>query len=251
VLHKSTVALALLLSALLCLSGCAVGKKRKNDANVHYMLGISYLQEPNATLALKEFLAAEKLNPYDSDIQVALGQAYQMKKAYAAAERHYLHALDLDEGNPLYQNNLAALYLDMQRWDDAIRFFKSAADNLLFTSSEVALAGMGFAYSRKGDFPAAVSAYQQALERNPRYLVPKLRLGEIYLNQGKIDDALRELKPVAAVTPSSAEVYYFLGMAFMRKLQRPQAEASFREAVRLGAESEFGIKAEQQLRQLH
>ena len=240
----------LLLVLLLALTGCAVGAKRKNDAKVHYMLGISYLQEPNATLALKEFLHAEELNPYDGDIQMALGQSYQMKKAYAEAERHYLRALEFDDDNPLFQNNLAALYLDLQRWDDALRYFRRAADNLLFSNSEVALAGMGFVYTRKGDVPAAIAAYQQALERNPRYQLPRLRLSELYLGQGKPEAALQELDRVLAAVPASAEIQYLRGMAYLGKRQGQQAQAAFRDAVRLAPDSEFGKKSEQQLRQM-
>ena len=66
--------------------------------------------------------------------------------AFPDAERHYLRAVRLDRDNPLYQNNLAALYLDMERWDDAISHFRKAADNLLFTNPEVALTGIGYAY---------------------------------------------------------------------------------------------------------
>lgn len=242
--------LILLLLPLLALPACSVGKKRQNDAKVHYMLGISYLQEPNATLALKEFLLAEALNPYDGDIQVALGQAYQVKKAYPEAERHYQRALDLDSGNPLYQNNLAALYLDMQRWDAAIDLFRRAAGNLIFPSSEVALAGMAFAYERKGDQAAAVAAYRQALEHNPRYLLPRLRLGELYLHQGRYDSAQEELNQALLLAPLSAETHYLRGLLYRSKGNLSQAEAAFREALRLAADSEFGRKAEQQLRSL-
>lgn len=248
---KTIVSSLLLLFALFCLSGCAVGEKRRNDAQVHYMLGLSYLQEPNDTLALREFLAAESFNPYNGDIQMALGQAYQMKKAYAEAERHYQRALEIDEGNPLYQNNLAALYLDLERWDDAIRLFRQASTNLLFANSEVALTGLGFALARKGDQPAAIAAYSQAIERNPRYLLPRLRLGELYLAQNQLELALNELKQALMLAPASAEGHFLLGMTRLKGRQGQLAETAFREAVRLGAESEFGKKAALQLRQLH
>lgn len=250
-LRNFALAVVLIMATLLCLPGCSVGKKRQNDAKVHYMLGNSYLQEPNPTLALKEFLLAEEANPYDGDIQVALGQTYQIKKAYTESERHYQRALDLDPGNPLYQNNLAALYLDMRRWDDAIKLFKQAGENLIFTNSEVAFAGMGFAYYQKGDPAAAIVAYRQSLEHNSRYLLPRLRLAELFMDQGKLDAAMFELGQAQAQSPATAEVHYLRGLVLMKRRDNTQAELAFRDAIRLAGDSEIGKKAAQRLQNMH
>ncbi|NIQ95107.1 MAG: tetratricopeptide repeat protein, partial [Desulfuromonadales bacterium] len=91
------------------------------------MLGVSYLRADDPTQALQEFLLAAEIEDDDAPLQAGLGQAYFMKKSYADAERHYLKALRLDKGNPKYQNNLAALYMEMERWDDAIDYFEKAA----------------------------------------------------------------------------------------------------------------------------
>ena len=159
----------ILLLGIIVSLGCSAGRTQPDEPDPHYLLGISYLQEGNATLALKELLAAEKNYPGDPDIHAALGQAYHMKRAYSQAETHYLEALDINSDDPRIENNLGALYLDMKKWDQALHYFQSAADNLLFTDPEVALTGMGFAYFNKGDYLSAVEAYKQALNQDPRY----------------------------------------------------------------------------------
>ena len=97
----------IMLGALL--GGCAGSAGKVKGSEAHYLLGVSYLQEQNPTLALKEFLQAEALDSRDADIQAGLGQAYQLKRAFAEAEKHYLRALKLRRDDPQIQNNLVCL----------------------------------------------------------------------------------------------------------------------------------------------
>lgn len=225
---------------LLCLAvvGCGASKKQLNDTKVHYTLGLSYLGEPNPTLALKEFLLAEKTNPHDAEVQAALGQAYHLKKSYALAEQHYKRALDLDADNPRYSNNLAALYLDTARYDEAIRCFRAAAANLLFPSPEIAQAGIGYAYFLKGDYAAAVAAYQEALARAPRYALAYLRLGEALFALGKDEEAVHAYRQTLSLVPNEATVHYRLGLVYFKLRQKGNAIAAFREVLRLAPETE-------------
>lgn len=71
---------SLLLLVSLALLACGGPRKSSNVGQVHYILGLSYLQEQNLTLALKEFLLAEEVDPDNADIQASLGQAYQLKR---------------------------------------------------------------------------------------------------------------------------------------------------------------------------
>lgn len=221
-----------LLLALL-MTACAGGLTQKKQGEVHYMLGLSYLGEQNATLALKEFLQAEQFDPKNATIQAALGQTLQLKQAYGEAEAHYALALKYRPGDPTLHNNLGALYLDMQRWDDAIRHFQAAASNLLFTTPEVSLTGMGDAYYHKGDYLQAVAAYKKALRQKARYGMANLRLGETYYALGKIDLAIGEYRKAIKTFPEYALAYYRLGLAQSRKGARDEAIEAFRKVKEL------------------
>jgi len=231
--------LFLLLLPLLLAAGCGISKKQRKAAEAHYILGVSYLREQNSTLALKEFLLAEEKNSEDAELQNALGQTYQLKKAYPEAESHYKRALRLSRDNPVYQNNLAALYLDMERWEDAIQLFRKAADNLLFGSPEVALTGMGYAYIQKGEYLDAVSACRQAIGHNPRYPQAQLRLGEAYYALDKTELAVQAFQHALAIAPDYPLAHYRLGLAYMKQKKSDKAVASFREVLRLAPDSEL------------
>lgn len=237
----------LLLLVSITVAGCGGGQK-KNNAEVHYILGLSYLQEQNPTLALKDFLLAEQIDPADARIQSALAQAYQLKKAFPEAEKHYLRSLALTRNDPHVENNLAALYLDMGRWEDAIRLFRKAAANLLFTHPEVALSGAGFGHFQLGQYPQAITAYEQALAHNPRYSLGRLRLGEALFAIDQPEKAIVEFRRALVLAPDFVQAHYKLGLAYMQLRKRDEALRAFREVVRLAPDDEPGTSAKEYIR---
>ena len=231
-------------------TACAPGSKAVQQAETHYSLGVSSLRDPNVTAALREFLKAAEYDPRDPKIQEALAQTYHIKKAYPEAERHYLEAIRLSKGDPTYINNLGALYLNMQRWDDAIAQFRLAGNDLLFPQPEVALTGAGLALLKKGDHLAAIEAFQQALEKNRRYAPAKLHLGETYMALNKPDLAIQALEDAVVLDPAYAQAHYQLGLAYMKGNARDRARTSFEKVISLSPDSEVARLAKSYLQLL-
>ena len=224
----------------LLLAGCVTttsGPPRQ-EARAHYLLGASALGENNPTMALQEFLAAEKAAPRDAEIQDGLAQAYLQKRAYDLAEKHYRKAIDLSHGAPQYYNNLGALYLTMGRYDDAIPVFRKAAENLLFATPEVAWTGIGLAYFQKHDYVAAERYYRKARELNPRYTQALFRLGELYYGQDRPVEAVEALSRAVELNPRFVEGHYWLGLAAMKARDNNRARRAFQETIKLAPDSE-------------
>ena len=172
-----------MIALLVLMVACVPVEEKRSaaeDAKYHYLLGVTALNEQNQTEALKEFLLAEKFDDEDPEIQAGLAQAYWQKKAFALSEEHFIQAIEVSDDDPKYYNNLGALYLSIERYDDAITAFRTAADNLLFDRPEIAWTGIGLAYFHKQDYPAAQRAYEKAMDLNPSYQIPLFRLGELY-----------------------------------------------------------------------
>jgi len=217
--------------------------EKKNQAKSHYTLGISHMQSGSPTMALKELLQAAKIDSGDAEIPAALAQAYQAKKAYPEAKKHYQRALDISGNDPRYQNNLGALFIDMEEWDKAIESFGKAAENLLFMRTEVALTGIGYAYFKKGDFPAAVNYYQQARGIAPGFAPISMRLGEVYYALGQDVPARDELEKAIKLSPNYSEAHYRLGLINLREKNIRKAAEEFRQVVALSPDSEWGLQA--------
>lgn len=210
----------------------------RQEARAHYLRGVSALAENNPTMALQEFLAAEKASPRDADIQAGLARAYMQKHAYALAEKHLQKTIALTNGAPQHYNDLGALYLSMERYDEAITAFRKAAENLLFATPEVAWTGLGRAYYEKHDYAAAERYYQKARELNPRYAQPLLQLGILYYHQDRPVEAVEALSRAVELNPRLVEGHYWLGLAAMKTLDNDQARRAFQETIKLAPDSE-------------
>lgn len=223
-----------------CVAACTTTSSGppRQEARSHYLLGASALAENNPTLALQEFLLAEKADSRSADIQAGLARAYLGKRAYDLAEKHFKKAIALSDGDPQYYNNLGALYLTMERFDDAIPAFRNAAENLLFANPEMAWTGIGLAYFKKHDYPAAESYYNKARELNPRYAQAHFRLGELYYGQDRPVEAVAAFSRAVELAPRMADAHYWLGMAALKVQDSALARRSFQETVKLAPESE-------------
>ncbi|MBW6510734.1 MAG: tetratricopeptide repeat protein [Desulfuromonadaceae bacterium] len=240
--------LTIVLCTLLLIS-CSATKEKVDAGEVHYILGVSYLRENNPTLALKEFLIA-----YDSEnsgrVHSGLGQAYQLKRAFKEAEEHYKTALRRDENNPQFANNLAALYLDMGRWDAAIKYFNQAADNLLFTTPEIALTGLGVAYYQKGEYPQAIIQFEKSINLAPRFAQTYYHLGETYFALDKPDLALLQLNHAIDLSPAYAAAYYKRALTYLKLKNNVAAKTDFMRVLALVPDNEIGRLSKDYLRLL-
>lgn len=231
----------MVLSLTLLLVSCVAAQDARRDANVHYMLGGSYLQQGDVTGALKEFLRAAEADPKNVDIQAALGQAYHLKRAYKDAEKHYLEALRLSQGdNPQVQNNLGALYLDLQQWDKALEYFRPAAENLLFERPEIPQTGIAVAQLHKSNYLDSIEACKLAIRANPGYVQAYYYLGQAYDGLEKTDAAIKAYQEAVKRAPAFSSAHYRLGMSYMRLQQADKARAEFKEVIRLAPDSEEG-----------
>ena len=230
-----------LIFLIVSLSACVPYEESRpssQQAKYHYMMGVAALDENNPTDALKQFLLAEEADDRDPKIQSGLAQSYWLKQAHDLAEKHFKLAIKFSDGAPEYYQNLAALYLSMERYDDAITAFRSAADNLLFDRPELAWTGIGLANFHKQDYAAAERSYKKSIDINPRYYMAPFRLGELYYSQGRPVEALDMFNRTVELAPRFPDGYYWQGLVYMKIKDAEKAKLSFREVVRLAPTSE-------------
>ncbi|BCA79859.1 tetratricopeptide repeat protein [Desulfuromonas sp. AOP6] len=246
---KKIISSGILLSLILA-AGCGINPQQSDEARAHYMLGLSYLREDRMSQAMNEFRMAEEINPKDPEIQAALGQVLHVKEAYPEAERRYLQAVKLSHEAPRFLNNLGALYLDMERWDDAIRYFKATSSRLDFDNPEVPLSGIGYAYLQKGDYLQAVTFFKEAISTERRYAPAYLGMGQAYYALDKTTEAVAQYREALAIAPNYAQAHYQLGLAQVKLRQTEEAVASFNEVIRLIPDTELGKLSREHLKVL-
>jgi outer membrane protein OmpA-like peptidoglycan-associated protein/Tol biopolymer transport system component len=103
-----------------------------NDAYVNYMLGVSYLMQPNATDQLKAIGSFDKLDQAKSldnlpkEVNYYMAQAYHKNLQLVKAEKYYEQYLQLIKGGD--QNLIEEVTLQRQKSQNAIRLVSDKKD---------------------------------------------------------------------------------------------------------------------------
>jgi Tfp pilus assembly protein PilF len=259
-MHRSLGARAVsLLAVAVVAAACASdGSNPKQEtsadlsrARAHHSVGATHLREGRIALAIRELRAAEKLNPRDKWIQLALAESYRRKGLSADCERHLLAALALD---PVFQDarlTLSGLYIQMERYLDAVAQAELLVDDPTFPKPWEPLSNKGYALMQLGRRKEARTALELALEYHARYWRAQLNLGILDTQEGKRFDAMERFErvlglgagPLAAAEANyrMAEIYLSLGNR-ERAVEHLVAASSQRPSGSWGKRSEDTLK---------
>ncbi len=236
-----------LVAGSLLLTACGPDRQAIQMAGVHQGLGYNYLQQGDATSALREFLEAEKLNPKDAQIQYSLGLALNAKGQYLEALDHYRKALALDPKYTEVHNAMGATYLVLGRWDDAIQEFNLVLKDILYLTPFYVMNNLGWAYYKKGDYPLAIENYKKALGMKPDFGLAYYNLGLAYRDSKQPALALAALARAVSLVPNLLDGHFQLGKLYFETGKKQEAQKSFEEVVRLAPRSEEARMAQQYL----
>lgn len=239
-----------------CIAACAsqqpVSDKKRAEAS--RTLGEALMQQGDYPAALKEFLAAEELNPRDPILQNDLGLFYRIKDRLDLSIHHFELAIELKPDYAVAKNNLGEVYLQKKEWDTAIAIFKELNENLLYATPHYPLNNLGYAYYSKGDFTTAETYYLKALKIRSDFLPALLGLGKTYIALGNGEEAVARLEKAVSIVPLAAELHFFLGQAYQLNQEYPEALSAYEQAAAVQPDSVFAAKARQEaeiIRQHH
>jgi choline-sulfatase len=139
-------------------------------------------------------------------------------------------ALASDPTNPSLYFYLGAEYEKAGRFDQAMLVYQDAQKQNI--RSGRLLSRMGDLYLRRGNRPAAITAYEKAAVFNPSDTESQANLATAYLEEGKLADAERCFRWVLT-TEESATAYNGLGLIAIQRQDPAAARANFERAVAL------------------
>lgn len=221
-------------------------------ARAHHSVGATHLREGRIALAIRELRAAEQLNPRDKWIQLTLAEAYRRKNLSEDAERHLLLSLAIDPSFQEARLTLSGLYIQMERYPEAIEHAQALIDDPTFPKPWDALCNKGYALMMLKRRPEARQALEFALEYHERYWRAHLNLGILDAQEGKRLDAMERFErvlqlgagplAVAEVNYRMAEIYLSLGNR-ERAVDHWVAASSQRPSGAWGKRSEDRLKS--------
>jgi type IV pilus assembly protein PilF len=221
------------------LSGCAgISADRKKEADARMRMGVTYLDQRNLPMAMRELTKATELDPSNAEAEMVLGLAYQARGDLPKAEEHLRRAIDMKPDHADARNNLGVVLAERREWDKAIREFEAAAANVMYTTPERAYFNLGEAHRANGDPANAERGYRRALLANELYAPAYIALSGVLGGQGKWNDAAAVLARCVEVIPDYDPAWMALGRVWLRLSRPADALKAFNKVLEVSSDPE-------------
>ena len=137
-------------------------------------------------------------NAYAFAAEASTEAAFKRNELLESAVREYQAATNIDASSGEYQTNLAAAYIELERYSDAEERLRKALDSGGGTRALLLAGNLAMIF---GEAPRAEAAYRVGLETDPTDPALIAALGRCYLglrNQAKAEEMLGRLEALAA-----------------------------------------------------
>jgi len=170
-----------------------------------------------------EFRRAVEVEPENRDARWVLASYYLVNQRFPQAEEAYKAWAQLDWDKPDGKARLADYYATVGRFDDAAKLY----DEIVKASPDYARGRyrLGEISLQRGDQQAAKAQIDELLKRNAKDPDALFLRARMLSGQGKLKDAISDLKTVLDSDPRSKLGLYFMADALYRDGQFEQARA--------------------------
>ncbi|HEY3447062.1 MAG TPA: social motility TPR repeat lipoprotein Tgl [Myxococcales bacterium] len=252
-LPPTTLALALLALGGLTGATCqpAPDSKKKEEALLHYDMGVQAMQNNDIRMALIE---QQKAVATDPDLDLAHNAlAFLYHLSYGERERaieHYQRALAI---NPKFSEamvNLGNVYLDQARYDDALPLYEKALSDILYKTPYIAENNLGWCYYKKGEVQLAIDHIKSALVPNPKFCLGHRNLGIIYGETKQAEKAQQAFCLYSKHCPDVPDARYRCGRALLTSGDTEGAKRELGVCVEKGKDQPVGDDCRRLIEQL-
>jgi tetratricopeptide (TPR) repeat protein len=228
-------------------------EQRTRKANSHFELGVDHLENGRYANGLRELLVAETLAPENPRIHAGLAEAYMRKGKVEEAESHLIRALEID---PKYHDsrlNLSGLYLMIGRYQEAAVEAEILVEDATFPGVWRAYTNRAIAEMRLDNGAVAREQLGLAIEFNKNYWPALLSLGILEQKEGRPAEAIAffgktlEQKPAPS---ARAEANYRMAEIYVSQGKRDEAVDHLVAAVAHTPEGKWGRRSEEYLKTL-
>ncbi|UCE18034.1 MAG: tetratricopeptide repeat protein [Gemmatimonadota bacterium] len=127
--------------------------------------------------------------------------------------------------------NLANIYDDLGRFDEAINHYEAALE--IDAGYKLVYNQLGYLYSAIGMHEKAVESLKQYIELAPDEPNPHDSIGEIYQRAGRLDEAIDEYKEAIRLGADLHYPWIHMGLAYQEKGEFGEAQRCFQRYIEL------------------
>jgi tetratricopeptide (TPR) repeat protein len=170
------------------------------DERAHFLLGGAYFGQQNYLKAIKEYEKSVELAPDYAPAYNLLGYAHRANGQFDQAEKAFKKYIALIPTDPNSYDSYAELLMKMGRFDESIAMYRKAlATDPHFAPSRFGIASNLMFQGRHEEARAEMWRLHEAARNDGERRTAFFGAAVIYADEGKLDQALAELKKEYAV----------------------------------------------------
>lgn len=179
----------------------------------------------------------------NAQIYYELGHLYLKKEDRIHSLAAFKLALEKDSENPFYNNSLAYAYVQAELYDEAIEHYQAAIKlNPDKEWTSIVCQALGSIYSQiKGNSEAAIASFQAGIILDPENSEIYLSLGDVYMEDGDLDNAIRSYCDSIKVNAEDYRAYSKAGIALWEKDYLEEAIVAYHRAIDLNPEYDVAL----------
>ena len=203
-----------------------------SSAKAHYNLGVVLEDAGRPEDALREYLKAISIKPFDAKSQLNAGLILAKMDRIAEASMHLDQASRIDGNLPHVYTSLGAAFSRLGRNDEAAEAFLAALQR--DPGDAIAHYNLGTLRLMMGDPGGSIPHLESARDLNPTEPDGRFQLGLAYLRAGRPRDAIPELSKALELSPDLAAAHVQLALAHLKLGMRHEAAVEAELAARAG-----------------
>lgn len=179
-----------------------------------------------------------ELEDDNAQIYYELGHLYLKKVDKIHAIVAFKLAVDKDCENPFYNNSLAYAYVQAELYDEAIEYYQKAVKlNPDKQWTSIVCQALGSIYFQiKDNHEAAIASFQAGAILDPENSEIYLSLGDVYMSENDLDNAIRTYCDSINVNSEDYRAYSKLGIALWEKDFIEEAIVAYHRSIELNPE---------------
>lgn len=210
-------------------------KRNPEDGQLHFQLGMLYLQKGDLDNALKALQTASELLPDSPEVHHALGKVWHHKGLFDKAIVEYQASLSLAE-TPECHYDLGTAYHSSGKLKEALSEYEAAL-RMQPSFAEVHQ-NLGALYLQQGQLELAKNSFLSVLRIKQNDAVALAGLGSVQREQEKLwKRQILQCQTAVALKPGDAETHRQLGEAYFSARQLQESIEELEIASRLDPDS--------------
>ena len=197
----------------------------------YYKLGDVLAQRGDLAKAIKNFEAAQRIDPRHTYAHTGLGFIFAIQGRLTEAKEEFDDAVRIAPRFASAHTGLGLVFARQGKLSEASDQFRRALE--IDAGDAQAHTNLGLILKKQGQREEAAAHFQQAVRANPNSEQAQYQWGLALAEEGKLSEATEHLRAALRINPRSAEAHRSLAEVLMREGRSDEAEEQLQEARRL------------------